>query len=746
MTPIRRSATFSRSAPAVRDVTTSVIITYIITGWVLKIWRMHLHRPFTLNGDSIWYAAHIKGFLPDTNHWTNPVLGSPFGQNMADFPLGANNLNWAIIRVIGWFNGDWAAVYNIFYLATFGLAAAVAVLILRRWKVPSPLAIALAALYATAPYHFQRGEFHLFLAAYWMVPVGCHIALRHLDERPYLDLSRSGMRSMLRDRRTWLIVVAAVALGSTGPYYALWSAMLIIVAGALAALRHSSGKHLLSALAVAAVITGALFTNLAPSLITKIADRPNPAAVGRQPFEADTFGLRIVDLFAPVPGHRVDRVREAFKTFGNTPIPSEGSDHLGLVAAVGLALALVAALGATIAKNDRPPNAVARIGALSMFLMITSSIAGLSWFVRGAGLPELRAWNRISIFLAFLALLSLGLALTRLSEWISARRPTVFSRPWVASLLLSAILLPLGAFDQTTTHMIPDYSQGAAVLNQQIAFWKPIEQSLGASADVFQFPVVPFPENPQIVNQKFYEHLLPYLATDNLRFSSGGMKGRDAEWQNVLDRDDPDLVVGLLRAGGFDAVTVDRFGYTDQGKRIEALLTSELGPPRWVSADGRHVVYDMRTVNGGGLVDPVTDFKADAHLAAEMQVRYVSGQWAPERSRDVPARWLRPRATIRIDNPTDSPVNVSFRSELDMVSPGSLRVVESGTDNEIATIEVTAAQTPMDLTLRIPPGGLSLDMISTAPVQNSPGDARSLGVYLTEPLVLPLQLASLAEG
>jgi len=732
--------------PATRDVGASLLLTYAVTFWVLKIWKMHLHRPFQLNGDSIWYAAHIKGFLPDTNHWSNPLLGSPFGQNMADFPLGANNLNWVIIRAIGWFDGDWAAVYNLFFLATFGLSAAVAVLILRRWQVHSSLAVALSVLYATAPYHFQRGEFHVFLAAYWMVPVGCHMALRHFDEHPFLDIRKSTLGALIRQRRTWLIMLSAIALGSTGPYYSLWSAMIIIVAGALAARRHSSMRHLLSGLTIALVITGTMFVNLAPTLISKVTDRPNPAALGRAPFEADAFGLRIVNLFSPVPGHRIDRVNRAFDTFSQTPIPSEGSDHLGLVAAIGLAAAIVAALGATIAGPDRKRAAVSQIGALSLFIMISASIGGLSWYVRAAGLPQLRAWNRLSIFLSFFALLTVGLLLSDLSSRMTARWQSFTSRPWMAPLLLAAIALPLGAFDQTTAANEPKYEAGAAALNQQLNFWVPIEATLGDGADVFQFPVVPFPEQPQIADQNFYEHLLPYLATKTLRFSSGGMKGRDAEWQNVLDRDDPDLVMGLLHAGGFDAVTVDRLGYTDRGKRVEALLTDSLGAPRWVSDDGRQVVYDMRAFNGGALIDPAPDFKADAHLASMMQVEYVKGQWSSERSRNVPARWLRPRATIRIDNPTNSTVDVSFRSELDMVSPGTLQLVDSETGAEIAMIDVPSAQTPMDLSLSIPSGGLTIDLISTAPTQNAPGDFRSLGVYLTEPLVLPLPFESLANG
>ncbi len=713
----------------------AVVVTGIAIWLVLDLGGLVPRRPISLNGDAIWYAHHVKGFLADTNHWVNPDLGVPFGQDMTDFPLGGNNLNWAVIRVIGWIDDDWALVYNAFYLATYGLVAAVATLVLRRWGLGPSLAVALAVLYATAPYHFLRGHFHVFLSAYELVPVGVHLALRQLGPRPYLWPPDGSLRLLVRRPRTWLVVAAGLAVGSAGPYYALWSAMFVGAAGVLAWARGRDVRHLGSALIVAGLIVGALMVNLAPNVIARVSGDVNPVAIQRSPAEADIYGLRIVDLVLPIGPHRLAPLRDALADFARTPVPSEGSDHLGLVAAAGLVglvtLALAAAGGRRLPPGSRLQLAAAT-GALCLLAMITASIGGLSWLVRLV-LPQLRAWNRISIFLSFLGLLAVGWGLERLLTRIGRGR-----RRTGAALGVSALLVVLGVADQSSPSYVPAYRDGADAMNRELAFWGPVEDDLGPGADVFQFPVVPFPENPRIVDQGFYEHLLPYLATEHLRFSSGGMKGREADWQLVLDRDEPDVLVGLLVDGGFEAVQVDRWGYTDRGAAIEAVLSAAVGPPRWESPDGRQAVYDLRRLTGGP-TDPDEAFLTGAALTAAMQPRY-EGSWGLERIEDEYARWLRPTARVEIPSPDGRSHRVEFHAELSMLAAGEVRISDAATGLPVAQIGVDEPREQMSLPLVVPPGGLTLVFEADSPVTSAPGDSRTLGVLLRGPHVITGEL------
>ncbi len=77
-------------------------------------------------------------------------------------------------------------------------------------------------LYSLLPYHFLRGEDHLFLAAYWAVPLGCFLALSVLADTPLV--------TPLRSRRALAILAACVIVGSAAVYYAAFTLILLAAA------------------------------------------------------------------------------------------------------------------------------------------------------------------------------------------------------------------------------------------------------------------------------------------------------------------------------------------------------------------------------------------------------------------------------------------------------------------------------------------------------------------------------------
>jgi phosphoglycerol transferase len=68
-----------------------------------------------------------------------------------------------------------------------------------------------------------------------------------------------------------------------------------------------------------------------------------------------------------------------------------------------------------------------------------------------------------------------------------------------------------------------------------------------------------------------YEHLKGYLHSSTLRWSYGGVKGRDGDWQKSLP-EDPKLLVAELEQLNFQGIWINRNGYEDRG----ALLIDQL--------------------------------------------------------------------------------------------------------------------------------------------------------------------------
>src|ERR1044071_424918 len=107
------------------------LVAIVIACVLLSVWNAHWHEPFAYDGDAMYYAMVVKTIGRYGTYLHNPHLGWPFGQNLADYPEGGDNLNWFLLAVGQFLTGSvWAAI-NLFYIASFGAVAAPAPVVLR---------------------------------------------------------------------------------------------------------------------------------------------------------------------------------------------------------------------------------------------------------------------------------------------------------------------------------------------------------------------------------------------------------------------------------------------------------------------------------------------------------------------------------------------------------------------------------------------------------------------------------------
>ena len=100
-------------------------------------------------------------------------------------------------------------------------------------------------------------------------------------------------------------------------------------------------------------------------------------------------------------------------------------------------------------------------------------------------------------------------------------------------------------------------------------FTRKIEARLPKSAMIFQVPIMEFPESPA-PGMPSYDHFRPYLHSESLRFSFGGVKGRSwVQWQQeVAKLESLSDVITKIQSYGFAAVYVNRSGFQDKGEGL----------------------------------------------------------------------------------------------------------------------------------------------------------------------------------
>jgi hypothetical protein len=552
----------------------------------IKAWRLSLSVPFEYVWDSVFHQFEVKSVLDNTTYLTNDYIGAPFGGQLYDFPQGDNNLHFALIKLLGIFSGDSAVVMNVFWLLTFPLTAVAAWWAFRRMGLGPLPAIVCAVLFSILPYHYWRGEGHLWLSAYYAVPLGCFFVLQVLQRRRIFE-----------GRRTALLGAGAacIVIGSANVYYAVFTALLLLGAAVLVAWERDGRRPARDAVIAIALIATTLVANLAPSIDYRASHGDNPEVAQRTPIESEMYGLTLIGMLLPANNHRAEPLADIKAHYlGSTLTPGESAQSLGLIGAIGLVVLFVLVARSALRPSrasGRPLLRAAAVGAVMAFVIGT--IGGVSEIFARAVDPQIRAWSRLSVFIGFFALIAVGTALGWLYARLERRSHGSFA---VAGATVA--ILAFALWDQTPPAHIGQFDRDyiEPQYESDEAFVELLEERLPGGAAVLQLPYLKFPEGyPPPGRMSDFDPLRGYLHSEDLRWSYGAMNGRSADVTACLAGAEPQVVAPTAKAMGFDAIWLDRFGYADSGM-VEADLQRVTRASPWESPDSRFLAYDLRAV------------------------------------------------------------------------------------------------------------------------------------------------------
>jgi hypothetical protein len=538
---------------------------------VLKIWNADLRAPFAYDGDGTLNLMLIRNAMDRAWFYENPDLGAPSEQHLYDYPvISGDGLHVLFFWLAGLFTDNPALVMNLFFLLTFPLTAVAAYLVLRRLAVRPDVALVFALLYTLLPYHFFRGETHVFLAAYYAVPVGAYLALAVLDGRLRIGVATGALAALV-----------AVASGSF--YYSVFTVLLVAVAALLRFVATRERSAFVAGGFVAGVILAVSLVQLSPTIVYRVKHGTNEQVAQRYWFESENYGIRLTQLLLPLDGHRIDALAERKAEYAEKIPQSEGRiATLGFVGAAGflwlLAVAVAACVGAARGDFFAPHR---QFAALTVVAVLVGTTGGLSTLIAVAW-PQIRAWNRLSVFIAFFALAAIAILLERLRRRI----------PKAGFVAVLGALLVLGAADQTSATFVPPYEAFEGRYRADEQWIRSVEARLPTDAAVVQLPYVPFPEPPRGL-QDGYDPAKAYLHSSNLRWSYGAMRGRPDDWGAVHGIKPAAELVPAARDAGFAAILVDLHSYPDRGAQIAAELRAAVGEESEQSPDGRYSLFEL---------------------------------------------------------------------------------------------------------------------------------------------------------
>lgn len=532
--------------------------------------------------------GQAKALIENGGPFTNASLGAPYGQQTFDFYAG-DLLDLVMPYAPGLWSEDPAVVVNLVWLAGFPMTATAAWWAMHSLGLSRPMALTGAVLFSLLPYHFWRGESHLNLSAYFVVPLAAWMVLQVLRGSPFLP--RSGNPWQLLG-----MIAICFAVGLSGVYYSVMAMSLLLFASLISMISPNSRRAAGHGLIATGLIGLALLLGYSPTLIYQADHGRNQEVAERTVAESEQYGLSLAQLVLPATNHRMNRLAELKAEYlGDSIAPSEDAQSLGFLGAAGFVWIIFVAL-ASIRGSPKGLRAIERqSGLAALAALIISTIGGISVLFALLVAPEIRAWNRMSVFIGFFALVGFASLLSRVDGRLrKMKQGTLLSAGVIALVLL------FGLWDQTPARW-PDQFDHAELqrkYSQDAAFVKQVDDSFPEDSMLFQIPYLEFPEGwPPPGTMDDYDPMKAYIHSDDLRWSYGAMKGRAADLGACIKELPVRELVPVISAWGYAGLWIDLAGY-EPGQRNRILSSAQKAtrsrPLR--SEDSRIAVFDLSGV------------------------------------------------------------------------------------------------------------------------------------------------------
>lgn len=643
-----------------------------------------VHQPARYNGDFLFQMSLTKATLNHGWYFQNPDLGAPFGQEFYDFPMPEAVHYWEL-KLLHFLFPQFVTPLNLFYVLGFPMAFLTAMFVLRRMQIRPELAIVGGLLYTFLPYHFLRVE-HTMLAEYYPVPLACLLALWISQGIPVLLRPKAGKSwlggvngkvGLAENRWTVLGALAiAVLMGCTGVYYAAFTCVFLFLAGVMGWVYRRHAAPALEAGILIGIIFAMVLINVLPNLNYRMEHGQNHDVAQRLMWHSELFGLKMTQLIGPNNTNRNPYLAKRGVILRDNPLSNENeSSTMGQGLSLGFLFLLGAVLAGTMGRKIP-----LKVGAASLLLLggvLYGTVGGFGALFSLFISPEIRALNRISVFLAFFSALGLGMLLEYPYGWL--KRKGVVGQLGAGMAL--CLLLSYFLWDEVMPNSRLHTEVDTAKFTQDGAFAQKIEGLMPDQACIFQLPYVKFPENGPLVEYADYEHLRMYLHTSKLRFSYGAVRGRGEDYaiQQLLSNNATKMLEGLATAG-YDGLLIEDRGYNGRlspAPQIAALL----GVPPLRNAREDASFFDLRPYQARLRHQwGETKFaQARAKFLAlrdqpNLDVKLIGGVWPVEESApDLRWHWCSNAGSLTVTNPYPKPVTVQISGRIEVArQPGGM--------------------------------------------------------------------------
>ena len=505
----------------------------------LRLHRMDWNYPIALHeaGDGTYYAMLIKILVETGWVYHHPDLGAPFGLDLYDF-AHFDSLHLLIMKGLTLFSSNWVTILNLYFLLGFPLTTVTSFIFFRSLRWNPWLCLLLALLFTLQPYHLHRGQGHLMLGSYFLIPLQFLPVIWLLSPQ---GLANSNGNCYLNSPRLVSSLLITFVAVFAGHYYTAFAWLGVLIASIHRAVIFQSIRSLVYPFVFLLIIMMAFIINLTPNIIYWYNQGMNRVVSAKPHGMVEHYGLKLVSTLLPSNEHPLTFLQNLRKKYESyTPLKSSNTCSIGFAASFGL----VAALGFGLFAINRN-SLITSVGVVLLGLILFCTLSGFGAIFAYLITPQLHGLGRVSIVLALLGLLSLGQLIHQLQT------KAVFGRYHHLILSLFGCFM---IFDLYPARPIYHPSQMKHQFKEHQDFAYEISKVMPRGSTIHQMPITSFP----FVGNFGYYQAIPYLFTDGYRWTYPPMLNRRGlAWCERLEQLPPEQMLQELAKAGVDGLILD---------------------------------------------------------------------------------------------------------------------------------------------------------------------------------------------
>lgn len=535
-----------------------IMLTVVSSLLVIMLWRLdkaNINIPISYTGWDDFAAINTAKTIQGSGWiFNNKYLGAPYDVDYRGLvAAGTYNFDNILLKLLLSLTHNIFAAVNLQFISFFIMISIISYLVMRSLKISNNIAFFTSLTYAFLPYIFLRGMNHTVLSAYQFVPLSILLCIWIFFDDNFFIFNKD----FLKYKRNIFAICFTVLIANNGiAYYAFFTCFFVLITALIKSLEIKDLKILIRGISLVSSLVFFFMLALLPAILYKLGDGRSIQLTSRAKTEAEIYGLKITQLFIPTNSHGIKYLDNLINYYNsNAPLVNENRvSYLGIAGIIGFLILIIFIF---IKRSDNELFVKIKFfSELNISAILLATIGGFGSVFAIIISSMIRAYNRISIFIAYFALLALAYILDDIGR--------KFKKKILYQLMISTFFV-VCIFEQFPGN-VPNYAYTEELYNNDFNFVKKIEESCGnKNAMIFELPYHRYPEGGAVNNMSDYQLMAPSFLSNKIKWSYGGLSGSKSDiWnQKISSLNTLDMIKSLSIAG-FDGIYIDKRAYTEE--------------------------------------------------------------------------------------------------------------------------------------------------------------------------------------